>query len=299
MLNFKKLTLEDIQKISPYFEYSENKTCDNTIGGTFMWRDFFSVEYAEFENTLIFKAKVIYRGGITAFTVPLGKNEKDILGCMEQLDKYCRSNEIPVTYCTATAGDMHYLNALYREIELFQEINWSDYLYRADDLKYLAGRKYSGQRNHINYFKKTYPDWAFEEITEDNIGEVKDFYNRFNLTANKDSEIFAEEQKKTLEVLDNYRIYKMPGGLLRIGRLVAAFAVGEIWRNVLFVHIEKADFGIRGAYQVINNEFVRHFASDDIEFINREEDVGDEGLRTSKKSYHPCEIIDKYIAAVK
>lgn len=296
MLNFKKLTLEDIKKISPYFEYSENKTCDNTIGGTFMWRDFFSVEYAEFDGTLIFKAKVIYRGGITAFTVPLGKN---IYGCMEQLDKYCRFYEIPVTYCTVAAADMPYLNAFYRETELYQETNWSDYLYKTDDLKYLAGRKYSGQRNHINYFKKAYPGWAFEEITQDNIGEVKDFYSRFNLTANKDSEIFAEEQRKTLEVLDNYRIYGPIGGLLRAGGPVAAFTVGEIRRNVLFVHIEKADFAVRGAYQMINNEFVKYFASADIEFINREEDVGDEGLRTSKKSYHPCEIIDKYIVTVK
>jgi hypothetical protein len=87
--------------------------------------------------------------------------------------------------------------------------------------------------------------------------------------------------------------------LIRAGGSVVAFSIGEILQNVLFVHIEKADFGIRGAYQVINNEFARHFASEEVEFINREEDVGDEGLRASKKSYHPIEIIDKYIVEVK
>jgi len=261
-----------------------------------MWRDFFGVEYAEYDENLIFKAKVTYHGGITAFTVPLGK---DICGAMEQLDKYCRSLEIPVAYCTVTAEDMPYIKAMYREFELYQETNWSDYLYRADDLKSLAGRKYSGQRNHINYFNKECAGWVFEEITGDNIGEVRDFYEKFSLTANKDSEIFAEEQRKTMEVLDNYKAYGLIGGLLRANGSVAAFSVGEIWQNVLFVHIEKADFGIRGAYQVINNEFARHFASEEVEFINREEDVGDEGLRASKKSYHPIEIIDKYIVEVK
>jgi hypothetical protein len=218
---------------------------------------------------------------------------------MGQLDEYCRLCGVPLAYCTVTADDMPYLNALYRETELCQETNWSDYLYRADDLKSLAGRKYSGQRNHINYFNKMYSEWTFEKITEENIDEVKDFYINFNLTVNKNSEIFAEEQKKTLEVLDNYQTYGLLGGLLRTDGLVAAFSVGEIWQNVLFVHIEKADFGIRGAYQVINNEFAKHFASKEIKFINREEDVGDEGLRTSKRSYHPCEIIDKYIVKVK
>ncbi|MCL1793538.1 MAG: phosphatidylglycerol lysyltransferase domain-containing protein [Oscillospiraceae bacterium] len=296
MLNFKKLTLDDIEKISPYFSYSKNRTCDNTIGGTFMWRDFFSLEYAEFDGALIFKAKIVYHGGITAFSVPLGKN---IRGAMEKLGEYCRSLGIPVAYCTVTSEDMGHINALYRETEIHQEANWSDYLYKAEDLKSLAGRKYSGQRNHINYFNKAFGEWSFEEITKDNIGEVKDFYERFALSANKGSEIFAEEQKKTAEVLENYRTYSLIGGLIRAGGSVVAFSIGEILQNVLFVHIEKADFGIRGAYQIINNEFAKHFATDEVEFINREEDVGDEGLRTSKKSYHPCKIIDKYIVTEK
>ena len=299
MLEFKKLTLEDIQNISPYFIYSKNKTCDNTIGGTFMWRDFFVVEYAEVESTLIFKAKITYHGGITAFTVPLGENRENIYRGMEELNKYCKACQMPVVYCTVTADDMPHLNAVYGEVELHQETNWSDYLYRAEDLKSLAGRKYSGQRNHINYFTKTYSDWAFEEITGDNIDEVKAFYDKFTQNTNKDSEIFAEEQRKTIEVLDNYRIYGLPGGLLRANGRVVAFSVGEIWRDVLYVHIEKADFGIRGAYQLINNEFAKHFAAEGVEFINREEDVGDVGLRTSKLSYHPCQIIDKYIVEIK
>jgi len=83
--------------------------------------------------------------------------------------------------------------------------------------------------------------------------------------------------------------------LLKANGGVVAFSVGENINNVLYVHIEKADMRIRGAYQVINRELIRQFATDEIEYVNREEDVGDEGLRYSKKSYHPCEMIDKYI----
>ena len=295
MLDFKKLTLDDIQKIKPYFAYSKHKTCDNTVGGTFIWRDYFGFEYAETGGTLVFKAKLAYRGGITAFTVPLGE---DIYGTMGRLDEYCAHFGMPLIYCTVTAEDMPHLNLRYRHTEVYQEPGWSDYLYRAEDIISLAGRKYSGQRNHINYFNKAHPGWAFEEITENNLGEVRAFYEAFSRTASKESEIFAEEQKKTFEVLDNYEKYGMLGGLVRAGGSVVAFSVGEIHGDVLHVHIEKADFALRGAYQVINSEFARHYATDGVEFVNREDDAGDEGLRASKRAYHPCEIIDKYVVKV-
>ena len=292
MLCFEKLTLADIGRIRPYFAYSENKTCDNTVGVKFMWRDFFSTEYAEFDGTLIFKLNVAYHGVTTAFAVPLGK---DIRGAMREIDEYCRFRGMPVAYCNVAGDDMRHLRAAYGDIVFHQETGWSDYLYRAEDLRSLAGRKYSGQRNHINYFRKTHGSYSFEEITKDNIGEAKDFYSALSFAANKNSDIFCEDRKKTLEVLDNYEAYGLFGGLLRADGAVVAFSVGEILRNVLFIHIEKADVRARGAYQVISNEFAGHFASPDIEFINREEDAGDEGLRISKMSYHPCEMIDKYV----
>ena len=295
MLSFKKLTLEDIDRLRPYFAHSQSKICDNTVGGTFMWRDFFSVEYAEAHGALIFKVVVKYHGGATAFTVPLGG---DVAGGIEEVEFYCRHYKIPLKYCTVTQCDMGPLKAAYPVFSLHLEADWSDYLYRAEDIVSLAGRKYSGQRNHINYFKKSYSEPRFEEITAANIGEVKAFYDEFNLVTNKASEIFAEERRKTIEVLENYNAYGLLGGLIRAEGKVAAFAAGEIWQGVLFVHIEKANPEIRGAYQVINNEFAKHFVSPGVEFVNREEDVGDMGLRTSKLSYHPCELIDKYIVEV-
>jgi hypothetical protein len=113
-----------------------------------------------------------------------------------------------------------------------------------------------------------------------------------------ENDVYNEEYLKTIEVLENYDVYRAIGGLLRVNGEVIAFSIGEILNRVLFVHIEKADISYRGAYQVINNEFAKHFCTDDILFINREEDVGDEGLRTSKKSYHPRGLLNKYIVKI-
>ena len=306
MLEFKRLGLRDIEKVRPYFSYSVNRICDNTTGGAFMWRDYFSVEYAEFNETIIFKAQVKYHDNITAFSMPLGK---DVYGSINEIVEYCRRGDLPVAFCTVTQEDIRILSAVFPDFRLSMETDWNDYVYRAGDLVSLSGRKYSGQRNHINHFVKICPNYGFEEISDDNLQQVKYFYagyighislnpDTFAGEHNKTSEVFAEEHNKTLEVLDNYRAYGLVGGLLRVDGSVIAFSIGEVVNSVLFVHIEKAFPQCRGAYQVMAHEFAKHFAHPGVDFINREEDVGDEGLRASKLSYHPCEIIEKYIFSV-
>jgi len=262
-----------------------------------MWRDYFNAEYSEFKGTLILKVNIKYHGGMTAFTLPLGK---DINGSILEIEKYCCEKKIPLVFCTVTKEEIQLIKRMfrYRNVMLYQETNWSDYLYNANDLVTLAGRKYSGQRNHINRFHKTYNSYSFEVITENNLPEVRDFYTDFCSKKDKNSEVFAEEQAKTFEVLDNYEIYGLFGGFLRVEGKIAAFSIGEICNDVLHIHIEKADINYKGIYQMINNEFAKYYASENINFINREEDVGDEGLRRSKESYHPCEIIDKFIVEV-
>jgi len=297
MIDFKKLKLNDIERTRDYFQFSTNRTCDNTVGGTFMWRDYFNAEFAEFDNTLTFKVNIRYHGGVTAFTLPLGK---DISNSIKAIEEYCIFSKIPLVFCTVTKEEIRIIKSMYRyrNVMLFQESNWSDYLYKASDITSLAGRKYSGQRNHMNFFKKTYDNYSFEEISERNISEVNEFYEYFSQKTTKESEYFVEEQVKTFEVLDNYNTYGLIGGLVRVNGKVSAFSVGEICNDVLHIHIEKADIKYRGLYQIINNEFAGHYANNEVEFINREEDVGDDGLRISKESYHPCEIIDKYIVEV-
>jgi hypothetical protein len=296
MLDFSKLTLDDINRIKPYFLYSGGKACDNTVGGTFIWRDYFATEYALFNDTLICKAN--HFEGQTAFSVPLGE---DVSGSLKEIENYCRRADIPIVFCMAAKEDTEVLKSFFGadRTELRYEPNWSDYIYRAEDLINLPGRKFSGQRNHINYFKKTYPGYSFEKITENNAEELKEFYRASGLIGSKNTDVFIEEQNKVFEVLDNYAVYGLTGGLLRTdGKTIAAFAVGETAGNILYVHIEKADTRHRGAYQMIVNEFAKHYGAN-IDFINREDDAGDEGLRISKISYHPCEFVEKYTVTIK
>ena len=292
MLSFQKLTLEDIGLVRNYYTQLTCKSSLFTVGGTLMWRDYCEMEYAIFNETLIIKMKSMYNTEITAFRFPLGK---DLDGSIREIKGYCWETGIPVAFCMIAEGGLRTLTPYLEGCRYFYERSESDYLYNASDMITLPGRKYHGQRNHINFFKKTYGNYSFEEITEANIDEVKGFYDNFNKTVKKDSDIFIEEQRMSIEVLNNYSLYGLIGGLLRVDGEVAAFSIGEKCGDELHIHIEKADVSRRGAYQVINNEFAKHYATNDIAYINREEDVGDEGLRTAKLAYHPCEIVNKYI----
>lgn len=290
MLEFHRLTLNDIGLMNSYFRMKENRTCDYTVGGTFMWRDFFSTEYAIKDDTLITKSSIHYMNYQNAFTIPLGKN---IDGAYAEISSYCRDNDIPMIFSTVTEEDLPELESMFRCSKRL-EPDWSDYLYNASDIIELKGRHYSGQRNHINAFMRENPDAVYEEINSSNLDEVLSFYKNSDLIDAKESAVFHEEQEKTIEVLENYDTYGLIGGLIRAGGKIAAFSAGEIIGDTLYDHIEKADTSFNGIYQVIACDFPKHAATPEVKYINREEDVGDEGLRRSKLSYRPCSILSKY-----
>jgi len=293
VLSFEKLSLDDIELLRPYFSHSISRTCDNTVGVIFMWRDFFNTEFCVFNNTLIIKFKL--DDDETAFLLPLGS---DIDGCLDEMEAYCKAENIPLTFFMVADEEISFIKNKYSDIQIKRHKDWFDYLYRVEDLATFVGRRYSGQRNHINFFTRTYTDFSFEEIDEHNLSEVIDMYQSIISHIDKESDLFDEDKKSTIELLENYSKYSLFGGLLRAAGRVVAFSIGEIQRDTLFVHVERADNSCRGAYQMIVTHFSRHFASAGVQFINRGEDLGDEGLRTAKQALHPVELIDKYTVVV-
>lgn len=301
MLIFKRLDLNDIKIIKPYFSLSKNKACDNTVGGTFIWRDLFCMEYSVYEENFIFKGKFL--NDTTVFAMPLGKNTEEITDSLKQIEFYCKENKIPMIICMATSEDTEIIEHLYKSININKtfERGWSDYLYKASDLATLAGRKYNGQRNHINYFKRTFTNYEIKQINIENIGNARSFLKKYNDRHNKNLPAIIEEEEKVFEMLEsieNFDMYGQTGIVLYIDGSVIGFAIGEVVSDTLFVHIEKADSEYRGAYQMLVNEFAKLHINDNIEYINREDDAGDENLRISKMSYHPCEIIKKYTVEI-
>jgi hypothetical protein len=296
MLNFKPLTLDDIPTIRPFLKYQQSRICDYSVGGIFMWREFFKTRYTIYNGVLIFQVR--YLSGVTAFTVPLAPNPEGITIALEAIEQHCRETNLPLVFCTVPENMLPRFRERYPSAFIQPSRDWFDYLYLTEDLISFRGKKYDGQRNHINKFRKMVPDYFFEEITEENLPQVCEFYDNFAELYEKPSELAREESSKVKELLRNYEKYGLFGGVIKGDGKIISMSIGERVNDTLFVHVEKADIRYPGAYQMIVQEFLKHFAKEGDTYVNREEDVGDPGLRKSKLSYHPTTLLEKSVVLV-
>lgn len=287
MLNFKKIELKDIQTLKAYYSAYPARQCDRSAGATVMWRDYFENKYAVIDGTIIFTSN--FKGGL-CFSYPIGRN---IDGALNAIEEHCKECGISPVFCSVNKKELPKILGRFPECVVDADRDWFDYLYEKDAMLNLSGRKYSTPRNHINKFKKLYADWSFEPINENNIPELIEFTHNFTFHAEKD-ESANFELEMCVEVLENYENYGMLGGVLKVSGKIIGYSIGEIIGDTLFCHIEKADISYAGAYQMLTNQFLRMYAdTDEVKYVNREEDCGDEGLRKSKLSYHPVELIEK------
>lgn len=289
MLSFKKITLNEKELLKLYLPYHRERSCDFTVGVVLMWKDFYSIEYTVEDNTLFMKYTSPY--GNIFFPFPQGENP---ISGLDKITEYCKANNIPTTFCFITKGDLEILKNHFVKVEAKDERMWADYLYEADKIVNLVGKKYAHQRNHINKFLRNYHDYNFEQITADNKHEAQEFFTEISKDFEKESIYAKEDQKRANEVIENYRNYSMFGGMLKVSGNVVGISYGEILNDTLFIHIERANTEYLGAYQMLVNMFAKKFVNENIKYINREDDSGDAGLRQSKMSYNPIKLIDKY-----
>lgn len=287
MLNFKKIEKEDYHILKAYLTAYPARQCDRSVGTIIMWHEYYKNHYAITDGTLIFSSK--FKDNI-CFSFPIGKN---IQAGLDAIDKYCESNNIPCIMCSVNKNELPVLFRRYAYCVVETDRDMFDYIYDKEALMNLSGKKYSTPRNHINKFLKLYKNYSFEPITDKSISEIIEFTKNFSFNSEK-NEIAGYELEMCIDVLENYSEYGLLGGVLKVDGKVIGYSIGEIIGDTLICHIEKADIAYHGAYQMVTNQFLRMYASDEkIKFVNREDDSGDEGLRKAKLSYRPIELLEK------
>ena len=292
-MQFEPLTLAQIEAARPYFRYAKSGTCDLTVGDMFMWRDYFRKEYAFSGGA--FYSRLHDTDGTVYYNLPLAE---DIPAALCALLRSLPPEDGPVRFCTVPEAYLPVFRSIHEATVSVEEPSLFDYVYGAQDLIELKGKAYSGQRNLISQFRRATDESAFIPITAENAGLVREFFvQTFPLDAITDP--FArEDARKTLEVLDNLDVYGMFGGYLTADGRIVGFSLGEYHGSTLFTHIEKADRTVKGAYQMLVNSFTSAYARDGIDTVNREEDMGDPGLRTAKQAYHPKALLKKYTVVI-
>ncbi len=170
----------------------------------------------------------------------------------------------------------------------------ADYLFKTADLVKLAGKKYDGKRNLIKKFRSEH-NYEYITLNASNAEETFDFEDAWCSIKDCDSvEGLYNEREALREIIANFSNFKLMGGAIKFEGMIRAVAIGErLNSNTMVMHILKADPNITGLYQISMNEFLSAAASG-FEFVNLEQDLGVEGLRKSKFSYHPAEMVKKY-----
>ncbi len=294
MLKFKILEDKDFKILQKYTQKSRYLLCDLSVGVLFMWKEYYNPSYAIYNETLIVKS--VNKKGEQRFFLPIGKDED---GALLQIENYCVKNGIQLKFLAVQEEETKRLTERYGEVELKYNRDFSDYIYRYTDIETFVGKKFSGQRNHVNAFKKTYPNYKFSVLTNKNVSRIEAFLENYKKDHKDMKKIELKEYQNTLNLVKNFSIAKFVGGFITVGKEIVAFSIGEYVGKTLIIHIEKALLIYRGAYPTMFNEFVKHFKKDGVEYINREDDSGDLGLRTSKTQYQPILIANKYSVCVK
>ena len=187
------------------------------------------------------------------------------------------------------------------EFRFFDDRPNYDYVYRTQDLIELKGRDYHSKKNHLNYFLNHY-QYEYVIMTSDMADNAMKFIREFNerkKLPEHEMELLRMEERAMVDVFNNLEaVGYLAAAIIIDGKIEALSIGGRINRNTVTVHVEKANIAYRGLYQLINNEFCRHVASN-VKYINREEDMGIPGLRKAKLSYKPVKLMESQIAIFK
>lgn len=294
------MTCKDKATFDKFFgsRYCENG--EYTFTNLYMWREMLNLQWAVEDEVLY-----IFSSNDDTFAAwqPIGAQDKmqdAITKILRVAEENCGDKKFMFVVVEKIFADelKKYPNA---KFNITADRDNFDYVYLAQDLINLSGRKFHGKKNHLNAFRKEYPDAEYLPITEEIIPQCREQLNIWSEThkrANPDDPFIGYEQAAIHEIFDHFDAFKLKGGAILLDDKVVAFTFGErLNSDTAVIHVEKADPSIRGIYVAINQGFVEHEWSDVI-YINREEDMGIEGLRKAKESYRPIKMIEKFNATL-
>ena len=284
MLTFKPVAQRDLSRLRRYYKDCNYQLCEYSALVKLMWRGHLHPQYAEAAGCLIVKNCI---DGKPCFDYPVPGPDGDEEAALCAIEDYCVEQGISLELSVVPQEKTAKLLERYPRFHLNNFRSWRDYIYEANDLREFPGRHYSGQRNHVNKFRKLYPEARFRALGKDDLPLIERFWQDYTEVFEKTSQSARQElalAKTMLRLTGASWLYV--GGMEYEGRLIS-IAMAERCGETLHVHIEKALYGYEGVYPATVQAFAQAFAVDGVRWLNREDDAGDKGLRTSKRQYLP------------
>ncbi|MGI6264606.1 MAG: DUF2156 domain-containing protein [Acutalibacteraceae bacterium] len=291
-LRGRALTAADAGWAVPLLKSRGFDGCELTFATLFLWRDFYHNELVEADGCLFIRSRDPHDPGAISFSAPL---KGDLQTAIPALRQYARATGRPLTLYGSRRNLTDELERLFPgEFALIPSPEDFDYVYKAEDLRDLSGRRYHGKRGHIAAFSKRY-DWRYEPVDDGNLSEVLAAADAWYAAHRPLDASLAAEQNGLRDLLRLRQKLDVRAGLIRVDGNVVAFTCGAPVSDEEFdVLIEKALPDYADAYPVINRKFVAHELNG-FRYVNRENDMGLDGLRQAKLSYHPDHLIEKFV----
>ena len=298
MLEWSIPEAEDEDWINSCIAVSGTMASDASFANIYLLRNKYSTKISRYKDFII--RKYSGKGARCGYTFPLGKGdvakalaeiEKDAKECGERLQfafvteeqKEVLENAMPARFCySSDAGD-------------------SDYIYLRSELASLSGKAFHKKKNHFSKFVRTYPDYKYYETGACNIYDAQKVADAWYYEHLQDEDASQlAEYKAIKEALENFEELGLIGGIIYVNDSPCAMTIAsKINENTVDVHFEKAvgEYALNGGYAAINKLFSEKL--DGVTWLNREEDIGIEGLRKAKLSYRPKIMLKKYSAVEK
>ncbi len=292
---FKKIERADVIELTKYFDLRPTKVCDSTLFDSYLWRDYYKVEFCIRDGRAV--EWLMEEEGEPFAAMPLCTAE-DLPYYFEDTRRYF--HEVlgrKLTMFEVDEGSLAILQLDPAQYRIEEAVDSADYIYDAEGLRTLAGKTYRKKKNHVNAFLRDYEGrYEYRPLCCSDKQDIWRFLDRWE--QNKDDDVenhLTAEVRGLHDVLSNcVPMDARMGGIFIDGEL-EAFSVGTYNEpmKMAIIHNEKANPDIRGLYPFINQLFLQK-EFPEAELVNREDDLGLPGLRKAKLSYHPIEMARKF-----
>ena len=303
MIEFHKPQLTDKPRVDELLRRADHRGCEYNFTNLFVWSDAYDQRIARVGDFLV----THLCGALgCSYIYPAGSG--DIAPVLTALEQDAAERGVPFRLVCLTQPQIQELDTLFPGRFTFEaDRDGFDYLYDIDRLADLGGKKLHAKRNHINRFVENNPSWVYEPITPESLSEClemdREWYRRsLQREGEAEERDLGDEGIALRTAMEHYHTLGLEGGLIRVYGEVVAFTMGDmLCADTYDVHFEKAYGELQGAYAMINREFARWVREHhpNVKYLNREDDMGVEGLRKAKESYYPDRMVEKHSAVWK
>ena len=291
MIQFEKISIDQKNWLNEYLHRMDKRCCEYSYVNLYLWG---RKRVAELNGFLLLQAQFDRK---SVYLYPVG--EGDIKGVLDAIIHDASVRGIPCCLSALTEADCRQVEALYPgAFQIYCDRDSYDYIYAIDDLADLRGRKFQKKRNHLNRFEQEHPDAQILPLDAQTMEAAyllaqKWYEERTAIDPDGDYHL---ERIALERAFSHYGELGMEGVVLVELGNVMAFAMGSrLTGDTYDIHFEKALGASDGTYAAINRGFARYLREKypEVKWLNREDDMGIEGLRKAKLSYNPDHMVEK------